>query len=218
MFPWICTYKDILHTTHRPRVQKTMSIRLIVEVQELPLLNIKMLWLQYLCSTSLKGTFTLSFILICLLFYIFPSGFLTRKLPANFNESWFIFVSVATTVFIWCVFLPTYFTTYHANHQVGNHGNRSIKTLVIAIQKEGCTHMAVPILLLGWKWPFRIWPCWVSPAYPSFEDGLFCCPSFFWGCSALLPILLLRMFCSPAHPYFEDGLLSCPSFFCYGTA
>ena len=41
-------------------------------------------------------------------------GFLTRKLPDNFNESGFIFVSVMTTVFIWVVFLPTYFTTFYA--------------------------------------------------------------------------------------------------------
>ena len=41
-------------------------------------------------------------------------GFLTRKLPENFNESWFIFVSVATTTFLWLVLLPTYFTTFYA--------------------------------------------------------------------------------------------------------
>ena len=44
-------------------------------------------------------------------------AFLTRKLPENFNESWYIFVSVCTTSFLWLVFLPTYFTTFHAYHQ-----------------------------------------------------------------------------------------------------
>ncbi len=44
-------------------------------------------------------------------------GFLTRKLPENYNESWFIFVSVVTTVFIWVVFLPTYFTSFYAYHR-----------------------------------------------------------------------------------------------------
>ena len=44
-------------------------------------------------------------------------GFLARKLPENFNESWFIFVSLATTSFIWVVFLPTYFTTFYAYHK-----------------------------------------------------------------------------------------------------
>src|SRR6218665_1752681 len=37
-------------------------------------------------------------------------GFFTRKLPDNFNESWFIFILVATTLFSWVVFIPAYFT------------------------------------------------------------------------------------------------------------
>ena len=44
-------------------------------------------------------------------------GFMTRKLPENFNESWYIFVSVSTTTFLWLVFLPTYFTTFRTYHQ-----------------------------------------------------------------------------------------------------
>jgi hypothetical protein len=44
-------------------------------------------------------------------------GFLTRKLPENFNESWFIFVSVSTTLFAWIVFIPAYFTSYYAYMQ-----------------------------------------------------------------------------------------------------
>lgn len=44
-------------------------------------------------------------------------GFITRKLPENFNESWFIFVSVSTTLFAWVVFIPTYFTSYYAYMQ-----------------------------------------------------------------------------------------------------
>ena len=44
-------------------------------------------------------------------------AFLTRKLPENFNESWYVFVSVCTTSFLWMVFLPTYFTTFYAHHQ-----------------------------------------------------------------------------------------------------
>ena len=44
-------------------------------------------------------------------------GFLTRKLPENFNEAWYIFVSVSSTAFLWLVFLPTYFTTFYAVHQ-----------------------------------------------------------------------------------------------------
>ncbi len=37
-------------------------------------------------------------------------GFITRKLPENFNESAYIFVSVSTTLFAWIVFIPAYFT------------------------------------------------------------------------------------------------------------
>ena len=44
-------------------------------------------------------------------------GFLTRKLPENFNESWYIFVSVCTTLFIWIAFLPTYFSAFYAYHK-----------------------------------------------------------------------------------------------------
>ena len=44
-------------------------------------------------------------------------GFLTRKLPDNFNESWYIFVSVCTTLFIWIAFLPTYFSAFYAYHK-----------------------------------------------------------------------------------------------------
>ena len=41
-------------------------------------------------------------------------GFLTRSLPENFNESAFIFISVATTLFAWVVFIPAYFNAYYA--------------------------------------------------------------------------------------------------------
>lgn len=44
-------------------------------------------------------------------------GFITRKLPENFNESWFIFVSVSTTLFAWTVFIPAYFTSYYSYMQ-----------------------------------------------------------------------------------------------------
>lgn len=45
-------------------------------------------------------------------------GYLSRKLPENFNESWYIFVSVATTMFLWIVFLPTYFTMFYVYYKV----------------------------------------------------------------------------------------------------
>lgn len=51
---------------------------------------------------------------------IFVCGFLgygCRKLPENFNESGFIFVSASTTIFTWVVFLPTYFTAASFKNQ-----------------------------------------------------------------------------------------------------
>ena len=44
-------------------------------------------------------------------------GFMTRKLPDNFNESWYIFISVTTTLFVWIAFLPTYFMAFYAYHK-----------------------------------------------------------------------------------------------------
>jgi 7 transmembrane sweet-taste receptor of 3 GCPR len=41
-------------------------------------------------------------------------GFKARHLPENFNDSQFIFVSVATTLFVWILFVPAYFTAYYA--------------------------------------------------------------------------------------------------------
>ena len=56
--------------------------------------------------------YNLTMLLLCAIF-----GYLTRKLPENFNETWYIFVSVATTAFLWLVFIPTYFTAFYAHHQ-----------------------------------------------------------------------------------------------------
>ncbi len=44
-------------------------------------------------------------------------GFLTRKLPDNFNESWFIFISVSATIFVWIAFLPTHVMAFYAYHK-----------------------------------------------------------------------------------------------------
>ena len=74
-------------------------------------------YVELFCQLPLGGfigclSYNLFFILLCAVF-----GFLTRKLPENFNESWYIFVSVSTTTFLWLVFLPTYFTTFYAYYQ-----------------------------------------------------------------------------------------------------
>ena len=44
-------------------------------------------------------------------------GFLSRKLPENFNESWYMFLSVSATLLIWTAFLPTYFMMFYAYYK-----------------------------------------------------------------------------------------------------
>ena len=85
-------------SAHRMQVLTTRHVELLCE---LPLEDI-MLCLSY----------NLLLVLLCA-----GHAFLTRKLPENFNESWYIFVSVSTTSFLWLVFLPTYFTAFYAYHQ-----------------------------------------------------------------------------------------------------
>ena len=63
-------------------------------------------------SIAVPLTYNLTLLFLCAVF-----GFLTRKLPENYNEAWYIFVSVTTTAFLWMVFLPTYFTTFYAVFQ-----------------------------------------------------------------------------------------------------
>ncbi len=97
-------------------------------------------YVELFCELPLEGFLVpLSsnlILLICCACY----GFLTRKLPENFNESWYIFVSVSTTTFLWMVFLPTYFTTVYAYHQVALLGfclviNASITLLCLYVPK-----------------------------------------------------------------------------------
>ncbi len=75
-------------------------------------------YVELYCHVTLEGlliplAYNLLLIILCAVY-----GFLTRKLPENFNESGYIFVSVATTTFLWTVFLPTYFTTFYSHHRV----------------------------------------------------------------------------------------------------
>ena len=81
----------------------------------MPVLTKKYVELQ--CDLHLLGmiiplSYNLFLLLLCAVF-----GFLTRKVPENFNESWYIFICVWTTLFIWVAFLPTYFTAFYAYHQ-----------------------------------------------------------------------------------------------------
>ena len=74
-------------------------------------------YVEITCTVTLKSfipplAYNLLLVVICA-----TMGFLTRKLPDNFNDSHYIFVSISTTLFMWSVFLPTYFTTFHSQHK-----------------------------------------------------------------------------------------------------
>ena len=87
----------------------------VKEIIQMPILTEK--FVELACYVSLEALviplgYNLFLLLVCALY-----GFLTRKLPDNFNESWYIFMSVITTLFVWVAFLPTYFTAFYAYHK-----------------------------------------------------------------------------------------------------
>ncbi len=63
-------------------------------------------------SLAIPLSFNILLLLLCSVF-----GFLTRKLPDNFNESWYIFISVSTTIFLWIAFFPTYLMAFYGYHK-----------------------------------------------------------------------------------------------------
>ena len=74
-------------------------------------------YVEITCSLRLESfipplSYNLFLIFVCAVF-----GFLTKSLPENFNDSRYIFVSISTTLFMWSVFLPTYFTTFRSDHK-----------------------------------------------------------------------------------------------------
>ena len=74
-------------------------------------------FVELLCNISIVNillplSFNFILLLLCAVF-----GFLTRKLPDNFNESWYIFISVITTIFIWIAFLTTNLLAFYAYHK-----------------------------------------------------------------------------------------------------
>lgn len=74
-------------------------------------------YVELVCSRTIWAflipmVYNIAMIMMCAVY-----GFRTRKLPQNFNESWFIFISVATTLFAWVVLLPSYFNAFYAYHQ-----------------------------------------------------------------------------------------------------
>ena len=74
-------------------------------------------YVELLCDLPLYNllvpvSYNLLVLLLCAVY-----GFLTRALPDNFNESWYIFISVTTTLFVWIAFLPTYLVAFYAYHK-----------------------------------------------------------------------------------------------------
>ena len=72
---------------------------------------------ELFCSMGLAQFMTCVGYNLFLILMCATHAFLTRKLPENFNESKYLFVSVCTTSFLWLVFLPTYFMAFYAYHQ-----------------------------------------------------------------------------------------------------
>lgn len=110
----------IVGLTNRPRDTLRMQIPTVKFVERVCLIP--------LVSFIIPLAYNLVLILASAVF-----GFLTRKLPENFNESWYIFVSVATTTFLWTVFLPTYFTTFYASHQTAVLASCLILNAVVSL-------------------------------------------------------------------------------------
>lgn len=83
--------------------------------EEMPAVTVK--YVERFCDQEMIGlilplSFNMFIIFLCCVI-----AFLTRKLPDNFNESWFILLSVSATLFVWIAFLPTYFYAFYASHK-----------------------------------------------------------------------------------------------------
>ena len=74
--------------------------------------------------------FNIFLVLLCSIF-----AFLARKLPDNFNECWYIFLTLATTLFIWIAFLPANFAAFYAYHKAALLG--------LALNLIGCVTLVV---------------------------------------------------------------------------
>lgn len=72
---------------------------------------------ELLCNLPMQNLLMPLSFNIFLLFLCGIFGFFTRRLPDNFNESWYIFISVTTTLFVWVAFFPTYFIAFYAYHK-----------------------------------------------------------------------------------------------------
>lgn len=68
-------------------------------------------YIELICSVPLTGFMaSLSYNVLLVVFCTYYA-FKTRALPDNFNESRYVTFCVYTTLVIWLVFIPSYFTT-----------------------------------------------------------------------------------------------------------
>ena len=75
-------------------------------------------FVEMLCNLPVTAVmYSLSYNLILML-ACSAFAFKARRLPDNFNESRFIFICVCTTLFLWCAFIPSYFSAFYASQKI----------------------------------------------------------------------------------------------------
>jgi len=74
-------------------------------------------YIELTCAASLTGFMTSLSYNVLLVVICTYYAFKTRTLPDNFNESRYITFCVYTTLLIWLVFIPSYFTTLRVYQQ-----------------------------------------------------------------------------------------------------
>ncbi|CAH1795207.1 unnamed protein product [Owenia fusiformis] len=70
------------------------------------------------CNVSIGGMIASICYNVCLILLCCAFAWKARGLPANFNETKFIMISVYTTLILWIAFIPSYFTASAGHHRV----------------------------------------------------------------------------------------------------
>ncbi|KAK2146922.1 hypothetical protein LSH36_579g05074 [Paralvinella palmiformis] len=117
---FISTKIQIIFTCTMILIQVTVLLSLQLILPNLPTLMMPIplkRQVEVTCSiTKLDFLLPLTFNMILISTSVLMA-FLTRKLPENFNESHYIFVSTSSTLFMWTVFLPTHFTVVYSQYR-----------------------------------------------------------------------------------------------------
>ena len=72
---------------------------------------------ELLCALPMEGFMPSLIYNLLLITPCSVYAFKARKLPDNYNESRYIFLTVCTTIFLWIAFLPTYFSAFYATQK-----------------------------------------------------------------------------------------------------